>query len=318
VPGVPGPAFLDDARAAAELAGMLSPQVLRAHLQYLRLQGLSPTTIYQRRRLLARMCAQLGVPLLQATEAQLLAWREDLDVGDQAVVGYVCHARSFYAWAVDAGVAAANPAARVPVPRLGRRIPRPVGEPELLAAVGCAPARIRPWLVLAGWAGLRAKEIALLQRENVLDSARVPVMLIAEHATKGLRERVVPLCPFALAELHRASLPRAGYVFPRLDGGSGPNQPHLVSQLANRHLHDSGSAATLHQLRHRFGTQAYLQSLDLRMVQELLGHASPSTTAGYAAYAQADAARIVAALPVPDHEEPELPDGEAGAGGLGA
>jgi integrase len=278
---------------------MLAPRLLRAHLQYLRLQGHSPTTIYQRRRHLARMCAGLGVPLLEASEAQLLAWRETLHVGDQALTHYVSHARSFYAWAVDAGLREGNPALRLPAPRLGRRIPRPISEAELLGAVDCAPARIRPWLVLAGWAGLRAKEIALLQRENVLDSAKVPVLLIAEHATKGRRERVVPLCPFALAELYRARLPRAGYVFPRLDGSTGPNEPHLISHLANEHLHDCGSAATLHQLRHRFGTQTYLQSLDLRMVQELLGHASPSTTAGYAAYAQADAARIVAALPVP-------------------
>jgi integrase len=299
VTGGLGPAFPDPARAAAETAGFLPPGVLWAHLQYLRLRGGTADSIYQRRRLLARLCRDLQAPLLEATEAQLLAWRANLRVGDQAIVTYVSHARGFYAWAAETGLRDGDPAARIPVPRLARRIPRPITEAELADAMTCAPARIRPWLVLAAWCGLRAKEIALLRRENVLDGHRPPVLIVADGATKGHRERAVPICDFALAELYRAGLPRAGYVFARHDGGPGPNQPWLVSQLANRHLHDCGSAATLHQLRHRFGSQSYQLSLDLRLVQELLGHAHPSTTAGYAAYAQANAARIVAALPVP-------------------
>jgi site-specific recombinase XerC len=73
----------------------------------------------------------------------------------------------------------------------------------------------------------------------------------------------------------------------------------MVSQLANQHLHACGSAATLHQLRHWFGTETYRARRDLRVVQELLGHASPMSTAGYAAYDQADQVAVVSALPVP-------------------
>ncbi len=59
-------------------------------------------------------------------------------------------------------------------------------------------------------------------------------------------------------------------------------------------------AATLHQLRHRFATAAYQAAGgDLRLVQELLGHRSPVTTAGYAAYDQAAAAAAVEAIPAP-------------------
>lgn len=50
------------------------------------------------------------------------------------------------------------------------------------------------------------------------------------------------------------------------------------------------------RLRHRFATQLYRVSRDLRMVGECLGHADPRTTAGYAAYAQEKAAEMVAAL----------------------
>ena len=50
---------------------------------------------------------------------------------------------------------------------------------------------------------------------------------------------------------------------------------------------------TLHQCRHRFATDAYRASHDLRLVQELLGHQSPSTTAGYTGYVLTDALSVV-------------------------
>jgi integrase len=187
----------------------------------------------------------------------------------------------------------------VPVPRVGRRLPRPISEADLFTALRQAPPRIRPLLVLAAWAGLRAKEIARLRRQHVLDTARPPVLLVVHDATKGRSERIVPLSDFVLGELRLHGLPASGWMFSRHDGAPGPNTPHMISLLCNQHLHDCGIAATLHQLRHRFGTVAYAASHDLRMVQELLGHADPQTTALYTAYDQADAARVVQALPSP-------------------
>ncbi len=275
------------------------PDAVSRHLDHLRLRGYSETTIYARRRALARLAAILPVPLLDADAGHLGAWRAGLNLSPSAIVHYVCHARQFYEWAVAEDLADGNPAARLPVPRMGRYLPRPITEDDLMAALDMAMPRIRLWLVLAAWAGLRAKEIALLMRENILETARPPVILIAAEATKGRTERAVPLSAFVLGEISAARLPLSGYAFRRCDGRPGPNAPWLVSQLANRHLHACGISATLHQLRHRFGTQAYHASHDLRAVQELLGHASPSTTAGYAAYDRPEAQAAVEALPVP-------------------
>jgi integrase len=292
----------------------MSPSQLAVarHLDHLRQRGLAPSTIYQRRRALARLDAVLTVPLLDAGPAELAAWRAGLTTGAEATVStYACHVREFYAWALAEGLIYINPAAGLP--RLRRLLPRPIAEKDLFAALAAAPRRVRPWLVLAGWAGLRAKEIALLRRQNILDTAAPPVLIVAADATtaKGSRERVVPLSGFVLGELHAYGLPAAGWVFRRGDNRPGPNEPRTISHLANAHLHACGIAATLHQLRHRFGTQAYRESgRDLRVVQELLGHASPSTTVGYAAYdgapditcrpcIRADAAAAVEALPVP-------------------
>ena len=256
-------------------------------------------TVYQRARGLVRLAAALPVPLLEADAAMLAAWRSRLSIGDQAVGDYVSHARQFYAWALAEDLVDDDPTARLPTPRHGRSLPRPIGDAALFAAVDVASARIRPWLILAAWAGLRAKEIALLRRECVLETLADPALLIAADATKGRDERIVPMSAFVLAELRAAGLPMSGWVFRRQDGPYGPNRPTRVSQMANRHLHECGLTETLHQLRHRFATETYRASRDLRAVQELMGHKRPETTAGYAAYASASAIDAVNALAIP-------------------
>src|SRR6266702_290245 len=117
---------------------------------------------------------------------------------------------------------------------------------------------------------------------------------------KGRRERAVPLGWFPLAVLRECGCLRlSGYLFRRRDGAAGPNQPWLISSLANGPLHDGGVAATLHQCRHWYATEIYRQTRDLRLVQSLLGHATPAATAIYTAYDQGGAFAAVDALPVP-------------------
>lgn len=272
---------------------------ISAHLSWLAQRGASAETIATRRRALSRISTQLPVPLIGAAPEDLAAWRAALTVAPGSVAQYVSHVSAFYEWAVAAGLRESNPAAGLPVPQLRRRLPRPISEEDLMTALASAPDRVRPWLVLAGWAGLRAKEIAYLRREDVRDRARPPVLLVSETAAKGRRERAVPLSSFVSSELHTAGMPGRGWVFRRMDGRPGPNNPWLISHLANETLHRAGIDASLHQLRHRFGTMIYRAGHDLRAVQELLGHVSPATTAGYAAYDRAEAAAAVEGLPTP-------------------
>ncbi len=277
----------------------LPPAVLAAHLEHMRQRGLIPNTILQRRRALERIGRQLPVPLLDATPEQLAAWRAALTVAPGSVRIYGTHIRHFYDWATAEGIIDSNPAARLLLPRLVKGLPRPIGEDDLMDAIISAPPRVRPWFVLAAYAGFRACEISGLRRERVLDSARPPVLLVAADSTKGRHERVVPASPFVLTELRLAGLPRSGWVFRRADGRPGPNAPWTVSYLANRHLKSRGIDATLHQCRHWFASALYSRTRDLRLVQELLGHQDPSTTAGYAAYDRAGAADAVNELPAP-------------------
>ena len=270
------------------------------HLHHLALLNLSPNTIYARRRALVRLSLSLApTPILEATSADLDAWRDSIRrLSPDGVSNVVTHVRQFYSWAGERGLIGENPARHLPVPRRPRRLPRPVPEEDLSAILAAAPPRVRPWLVLAGWAGLRAREIALLRRECVLDRADPPALLIAADATKGRSERLVPLSAGVLAELVPV-LPAKGWVFRRFDGQPGPTEPHTVSHLANAAIREAGMSWTLHQLRHRFGTATYHESHDLRLVQELMGHRDPATTAGYADYDRASAVRTVGRLPWP-------------------
>ena len=112
---------------------------LAAHLEWLRLRGLSASTVRRRRVVLGWVQASAGKPLLEVSADDLAAWRVALDVAPDAVSVYVSHVRQFYRWALVQGLLDGSPAAVLPAPRRGRRLPRPIGEDELLAALAAAP-----------------------------------------------------------------------------------------------------------------------------------------------------------------------------------
>jgi integrase len=280
-----------------------------AHLEWMRQRGLSPSYICARRRLLTNLAGALPRPILQATARDLGRWRAGLTVCPATITHMVSHAREFYSWAVSAKLITASPAVSLPVPRVPRGKPRPIAEMDLMYALDAAPARIRPWLVLAAWTGLRAQEIARLRGEDILPRATPPVLVVSTYAAKGGKERIVPLPPFVVAELQDAGVPARGWAFPRFDGRPGHNAAWVVSQLAREHLHACGIEASLHQLRHRFATVTYQQTKDLRLVGDLLGHANIGTTAIYADWDRAGALAAVEAIPVPPGYGGQSPPG---------
>lgn len=277
---------------------MAAYPVLARHLRDMQLRGRSEETIKARRWLLLRIREQIGKPVSRASAEDLAGWRAALTADRDTIRTYVSHVRQFCAWARREGIRPDDPSLDLLVPRRRRRLPRPIGEEDLLRALEEAPQRIRPWLALAGWAGLRAKEIALLRREAVLEQAPRPGILVASDATKGADERFVPMHAVVRQALAEYGMPTAGWVFRRGDGQPGPNTPCCVSHLANRYMHGAGITETLHQLRHRFGTQAYEVTRDLRQVQEWMGHHDISDTAGYVQVSGASADKI-AEIPGP-------------------
>lgn len=270
------------------------------YLRYLELEGWTADALAGRRRFLLRLERTLGMPAEHATRDDLLAWRTALTVSKRSVVQYVSAARAFYVWLVEEDRLTVNPARRIPVPKLGRQLPRPIGLHDLITAITKAPQPIRIWLVLAAFMGLRCKEIALLRRECILDTLPRPMLLVAADATKGVNERMVPLSSFVLGELHAYGMPGSGWMFPRKDGKPGPNRPARVSQAIGLFLRSIGILASAHMGRHYFATELLRETKNARMVQEMLGHQTMASVAVYTLIVQDDAAAAMEALPVPD------------------
>src|SRR5207344_1332112 len=103
----------------------LPAHVLAAHLTSLRHRGHTPGSVEARRRALHRMAGRIGVPLLEATVADLAAWRAGLTVTTNTVRSYASHAHEFYAWAVIQGYRDDNPSAGLLLPRRVKGLPRP-------------------------------------------------------------------------------------------------------------------------------------------------------------------------------------------------
>jgi integrase len=255
------------------------------HLAYCALRELRPTYIAEMRMTLRRLERVVG-ELEHATEAQIESWWESLTVGPGSRAAYAAHVSSFYRWLVRYRHRDDDPTERLVRPRLHRGLPRPIAEHQLSHALELALPPLGAWLALAGYMGLRAHEIASLHGEDI----RGDRLLIRDG--KGGRQRIVPMHQEVARLL--VGCPRIGPVF--VNGKGGRLIANSVSQRTNRYLHSLGYPETIHQARHLFGTMVYRISRDLRLTQELMGHASPLTTAGYAAWDSEAAAGVIAQL----------------------
>jgi integrase len=114
---------------------------------------------------------------------------------------------------------------------------------------------------------------------------------------KGGNQRTVPLHPKVREALSMLPADDGLYVIPRMDGWKDRHlHPGRISGMINEYLHEMGIPDTAHSLRHRFGTDFYRASKDIRLTQEIMGHSSPTTTATYAAADIDAAAAVMAAM----------------------
>ncbi len=210
--------------------------------------------------------------------------------------------RSFFRF-LDRRLDVSNDAAeRVRGPRIKPSQPRPVSEAEARELIGLAgpgaeaPSwtrqRDRAVLVLLWGCGLRISEALSLT------GADAPLPATLRITGKGAKVRLVPVLDAVRAAVDdylRAAPFSPGPSEPlfRANRG-GPLRPRQVQALMQGARAALGLAdtATPHALRHAFATQILGAGGDLRSIQELLGHASLSTTQRYAAV---DAQRLLAA-----------------------
>jgi len=202
------------------------------------------------------------------------------------IAGYSNHFRGFYAWADHAGYLDGDPTAAMDRIRPPQWLPRPCTRIEVGIAL-TAPAPWRTAFALAYYAGMRCKEIAAAKREHITaESTWIP-------DGKGGNPAVVPTHAF-LWDLVRDR--PAGPLVASVRGEA--LTANWLSRGGSRVLRRLGlKRVTAHRLRHSFATHLLEEGADLRVVQELLRHASVATTQVYTQVTDARKRAAVAALP---------------------
>ena len=290
--------------AAGSEGDPLTGQVGR-FLDYVTVErGLARNTVEAYRRDLARYAEYLRARGIEDAAhageevvAGFVEWRSRQHVADgrrpraSSVARAVAAVRSFHRFLVREGEAASNPAETMERPRVPRNLPRPLSVDEvrsvLEAASGTDPAGLRDRAILETLygGGLRISELVGLDVDDV-DREQGSLRVFG----KGSKERVVPLGSYALAAIEAyATRGRPSLVGARSRGALFLNQRggRLTRQGAARVLKAAAARAgvrariTPHTLRHSFATHLLEGGADVRVVQELLGHASIATTQIY-------------------------------------
>lgn len=234
--------------------------------------GLSVETVKVRGYQLRRIAVDLEGSPATVTGAQLVEWLAGQDWKPETRRSHRATLRAFFAWTVTAGVRQDNPAAELPKVKPAPPAPRPLPAVHYAAARLAADPRLLDMLELMGDAGLRRAEVAQVNSRDLVEDLCGWSLVV--HG-KGGKVRIVPLSN-SMAERIRAA---DGYLFPGNDHGH--LSPWWVGKLVSRALPDGWTG---HKLRHMFATDAHRASGgDVFVVQQLLGHASPATTARYVA-----------------------------------
>jgi len=217
------------------------------------------------------------------------------DLSRRTVHNHFSALRTFFQWMRERGNLDANPLAGLSMPKLPKSLPKFLTESQMRALLN-GPMRLleneaidafaawrdRLTLELLYGAGLRVSELVALTYGAIDEQSGV-----ARVVGKGGKERLCPIGKVALACLKHfkdAHAPATHRDAPVLVNERGrPVSVRQVQLMLKRYLGLAGLPLDLspHKLRHSYATHLLNHGADLRMVQELLGHASLSTTQIY-------------------------------------
>jgi integrase/recombinase XerC len=226
-----------------------------------------------------------------------MAARRGAGIGSRSLMRGLAGARSFARYLERNGKGKVAALAAVRAPKVAKTLPKPLAvasakqmsDADLRAGEERAPwvlARDAAVLGLLYGSGLRISEALSLKRKDIPAPGAGDVLVVKG---KGGKERMVPVLPQVLKLIadYDALCPydtgRDGPMF--IGARGGPLSPRIV-QLAMARLRGAlglPATATPHALRHSFASHLLARGGDLRAIQELLGHASLSTTQIYTA-----------------------------------
>lgn len=230
-----------------------------------------------------------------------MAGRRSQGVSSRSLSRSMSALRSFFRWLEDEEVVKNRTVLAVALPRIGHPLPRPLTVDKARSVVQAGMDAELDWiaardvavLLLLYGAGLRISEALGLTLKDAPTAQRDVLRIVG----KGGKERVVPVLPVTIeaCERYRRLVPYPlqadGPFF--LGAKGGPLKARLIQLAVARMREGLGlpETATPHALRHSFATHLLAAGADLRQIQELLGHASLSTTQ---VYTEVDRDRLLA------------------------
>lgn len=254
-------------------------EIVDRWVAWLRLTGVSPTTIRLRRgqvRVVARR-SQTEHPR-ELTTSHVIDICSDPSWSNDHRKGVRTSLLSFYEWAIGQGFAQVNPAEVLPRVKESRPNPRPAPDFVWLELLDKATPREALMAMLACEAGMRRSEVACSHRQDLIEDIHGFSLIV--HG-KGGKQRVVPITSH-LAHAIKAYTDH-GFLFPgQVNGHISPDR---VGRVISRLMPAGWS---MHKLRHRYATRGYAGTGNLRAVQEVLGHVSVATTQKYVAVGERD------------------------------
>ena len=225
------------------------------------------------------------------TIRSFLAARRSQGASSRSLARTLSALRSFFRWLEAEEIVRNRAILQVALPKVPRSLPKPLTvdkAKDLVTArtetdLDWVAARDAAVLMLLYGAGLRISEALSITVQNAPLTARDALRIVG----KGNKERVVPVLPVIAEAIaaYRTLCPYELAPDDRLFVGvrGGPLSPRII-QLAVARLRETLGLphnATPHTLRHSFATHLLAAGADLRQIQELLGHASLSTTQSY-------------------------------------
>jgi integrase/recombinase XerC len=282
-------AHLAHGRDAADLTVVAYERDLRQFLGFLAVHFDHPPTLTS--------LATLDAKVFRA----FLARRRRSGISSRSLSRSLSALRMFFRWLESSGTLKNRAVQRLSLPRIPHGVPKPLTVDKAAAVVAAGPADSIDWiaardtavLLLLYGAGLRISEALSLKVEDAPTADRDTLRITG----KGGKERLVPVLPVIMKAVARYlalcpyPLERGTALFVGAKGG--PLSPRLI-QLAMERLREEltlPQTATPHALRHSFATHLLSAGADLRQIQELLGHASLSTTQ---LYTEVDRDRLLA------------------------